>query len=451
MNNNNHSRRSFLRVAGGALSLAGVQHLASMNAMAQNPTDYKALVCIFMFGGNDGHNTVIPMATQPYNAYKAIRGNLSLPNQDTQVLNVVAKNGTPYGLNGGFQSLHPLWAQGKMAVVANTGMLVQPTTRQQFLSNAVPVPTNLFSHSDAVQQMQAGSPTGSGGTGWAGRVADAVVGINGANTFPPTISMAGPVLFTKGNVVQSASLIPGYDMTLSGMNFWPETAAAARRQSYQEILGMDSGMAVVQSANKVRQDALSLSAMLKNLSAGPALGTVFPGTNLGQQLQQVAKIIQLRGQTGIKRQVFFCSIGGFDTHSSQSWAHWDLLRQISDASAAFYNATTEMGIADKVTTFTESDFGRTLQPSGAGSDHGWGSHHWVVGGAVNGGDLYGTFPTMALTGPDDASSRGVLIPTTAIDQYGATMAKWFGVDPAGLQTVFPNLANFGVSDLGFMA
>jgi uncharacterized protein (DUF1501 family) len=190
--------------------------------------------------------------------------------------------------------------------------------------------------------------------------------------------------------------------------------------------------------------------MLQSLAAGTPLATQFPQTDIGLQLQQVAQIIRLRSSTGMSRQVFFCSLGGFDTHSGQSWQQWDLLKQISAAMMSFYNATVEMGVAGQVTTFTESDFGRTLQPSGTGSDHGWGSHHLVMGGAVKGGDLYGTFPTLALGGPDDANTRGVLIPSTSVDQYGATMANWFGVTPAAMPVVFPNLANFSTPNLGFL-
>jgi uncharacterized protein (DUF1501 family) len=298
--------------------------------------------------------------------------------------------------------------------------------------------------------MQAANPNGSGGTGWAGRVADAVQPMNGSSSFPPAISMAGSALFCTGGVVQSASLIPGFDLTPNGMTAWPSSAAAAKQQALQEIITFDTGMALVQSANKVRQDAITLNGMLQSLNSGAPLATQFPQTDIGQQLQQVAQIIRLRGSTGMSRQVFFCSMSGFDTHSGQSWGQWDLLKQMSAAAIAFYNATGEMGVANSVTTFTESDFGRTLQPSGTGSDHGWGSHHLVMGGAVKGGDLYGTFPTLALGGPDDANTRGVLIPTTSMDQYGATMAKWFGVSPASMPQVFPTLANFPTADLGFM-
>lgn len=448
--NHNSSRRRFLRSAGAFAAVAGLSQLGLINAFAQSASDYKALVCIFLLGGNDGHNLIVPQAPNAYNAYKAIRGPLGLPDVSAKLLPILAQDGTPYALNDGLAAIHPLWAQQKLAVIANVGMLVQPTTRQQYLAGTAAVPTNLFSHSDQIVQMQAANPNGSGGTGWAGRVADAVQPLNGASSFPPSISMAGSALFCTGNVVQSASLIPGFDLGLDGMTAWPAAAAAAKAQALQEIITLNSGMAVVQAANKVRQDALTLNGLLKNLNAGIPLTTQFPQTGIGQQLQQVAQIIRLRASTGMSRQVFFCSLGGFDTHSSQAWAQWDLFKQVGAAMAAFYNAMAEIGVADQVMTFTQSEFGRTLQPSGNGSDHGWGNHHLVMGGAVQGGDLYGTFPMPALGGPDDANDRGVLIPTTSMDQYGATLAKWFGVSPAALPQIFPNLVNFPTADLGFL-
>jgi uncharacterized protein (DUF1501 family) len=240
-------------------------------------------------------------------------------------------------------------------------------------------------------------------------------------------------------------------MLADGMNVWPASASSARRQALQEVLGLDSGLHLIQAANQVRRDALDLSALLASTGAAAPLTTAFPGTGIGQQLKQVAQIVNLRAATGVARQVFFCSVGSFDTHSGQSWAQWDLLRQVAEAMAALQAATVEMGIEDRVTTFTESDFGRTLQPSGTGSDHGWGSHHLVLGGAVRGGEVYGRFPFPALGGPDDANNRGVLIPTTALDQYAGTLARWFGVADTDLNGVFPNLPNFAVRDLGFMS
>ena len=449
--NSTSSRRTFFRLAGAGIAAVAVSRLAMVNALAQSTSDYKALVCIFLMGGNDGHNMIVPQDTAAYAAYRSGRGALSLPDGNTQLLVIAAKDGRTYGFNSGLSAVAPLWAQGKLAAVANVGMLVQPTTRIAYMQNNVTLPSNLFSHADQVIAMQAGNAFGSGGTGWAGRIADAVAPLNGTANFPAAFSMNGASLFCTGNLIQSASLYPGFDLSLNGLSTWPTTGPQPRAQALQEILTFDSGLALAQSANKVNQDARALNLMLRSAGTSSPLTTVFPGTNIGQQLRQIAEIIKLRGSTGMSRQVFFCSIGGFDTHSSQSWQHMDLLRQVGNAMQAFYDATAEMGVADKITTFTESDFGRTLQPSGSGSDHGWGSHHLVMGGAVKGGDIYGTFPHLALGGPDDTSLRGVLIPTTSLDQYGATMAKWFGVSADAMTQVFPNLGNFATADLGFLA
>ncbi len=440
------SRRQLLGGLGGTALLS---RLGRLNALAQyNPPDYKALVCIFLTGGNDGHNTVVPLTQSEFDAYAAARGTMALPDGNGPMHAVETPDGTPYGLNNGLGAIAPLWGQGRLAVLANTGLLVQPVTRPQFLANQVPVPTNLFSHSDQIQQMQSGVPSASASSGWAARAADLLQPLNGASTFPSSISVTGPALFCTGNVVQSASLLPGFNLDPSGLGLWPQSAADARRLGMQQVLEFNSGLALVQAANKVRKDALDLNAMLTGLSA--QIATPFPGTSLGNQLRQVAQIIKLRGTTGLKRQVFFCSLAGFDTHGSQAWQHWDLLTQLAEAMAAFHAATEEMQIPDRVTTFTLSDFGRTLEPNGGGTDHGWGNHHLVMGGAVLGGNVYGTFPTLALGGPDDCGSRGSLIPSTSIDQYGATLARWFGVAPADLPSVFPNLGNFAVQNLGFL-
>lgn len=443
------NRRSALRGIGASALLA---RLGWMNALAQSqntPADYRALVCVFLVGGNDGHNTVVPLGQAQFNAYKAARGTLALPDNNGPLLAVETPDGTPYGLNNGLAKLHPYWAQGRLAVLANTGMLVQPVTRTEFLANTKKVPTNLFSHSDQIQQMQTAIPSSSGGTGWGARAMDVLNPLNAGSSFPAAVSTAGPALFCTGSLVQSASLLPGFDLDPSGLNLWPQSAALARKNGIQQVLEFDSGLALIQAANKVRKDAFDLNALLRGGSA--TITTAFPGTSLGNQLRQVAKIIKLRGTTGMSRQVFLCSIGGFDTHGSQSWQHWDLLSQVADALDAFQKTMeTELAIPEKVTAFTLSDFGRSLQPSGSGSDHGWGNHHLILGGAVQGGRVYGTFPNLALGGPDDCGSRGVLIPTTSTEQYGATLARWLGVPDAQLGSVFGGLGAFQGTDLGFL-
>ena len=472
-----NTRRTFLKMAG----LAPLARFGAMNASASGGVDpqYKALVCIFLFGGNDGNNMIVPAPGQSeYNAYKAIRGSIALPDANTtlQGMNVTPKkyvgpNQThAYALNDGLKLILPLWGTGQLAVVANVGLLVQPTTQSQYQATitggpAVPLPTNLFSHADQQIQMQAGIPSSSASTGWAGRVADAVAAMNAGGSFPPSVSVSGPALFSKGNIVQSASLIPGFNMQLNGFTTWQPQVGQTRQAQYQSILTFNSGLTMIQAADKVRQDAINLSAMLASLPPSSPFTRPFPSTTIGQQLLQVAQIMQLQSKIGLKRQIFFCSLGGFDTHSGQSWQQFDLLRQVADGMLSLYSATQDLSIANQVTTFTESEFGRTLQPSGSGCDHGWGNHHLVLGGSVSGGDLYGNYPAMAVGGPDDCLSnsnpstpaRGAWLPSTAIDQFAATLGKWFGVDMTNAGVVaqtFPNLASFtnqGLpADIGFM-
>lgn len=441
-----HARRDFLRWASALTGAAVVPNVA----MAQGVSDYRAMVCIFLAGGNDGHNLLVPTDVAPYSAYRAIRGPLALPDVSAQLIGVLTPAGVSYGLNSGLNAIAPQWAQGRLAVVANVGPLATPTTRAQYLTGTVSLPSNLFSHSDQMLQTQTGNATGGGGTGWAGRSADAMVARNSGSLFPAAVSMAGSAVFATGNQVPTASLVPGFDLSLDGLQVWPDTAAQARVRGLTEILQIDNGLSLVQASNRVRRDAQSLHGLLRGGGAASVLGTAFPGTNLGAQLQQVAKIIRLRDNVGVRRQVFFCSLGGFDTHSNQGWTHWDLLRQLGDAMGAFYAATVEMGVATQVTSFTQSEFGRTLQPSGSGSDHGWGNHHLVLGGSVRGGDVYGRFPYPALGGANDCGSRGALIPSTSLEQFGATLARWFGVSATDMPAVFPNLAAFAPADLGFM-
>ncbi len=452
------------RLLGGAASAAVLGRLPWLNALAQvpgqpsTPEDYKALVCIYLAGGNDGHNTIVPISLPGYaNAfsdYQAARGAIALPDSNGALLPVTTTDGRTFGLNPGLSHIHPLWSPAsggsRLAVLANVGMLVKPVNRTEYLQKLQPVPTNLFSHSDQMQQMQSGVPSTSGGSGWGGRAADILQPLNGQSSFPTAVSLVGPQLYCMGDVIQSTSLYPGFDLDMSGMSLWPQTAAAARLQGLKDVLKFNNGMELVDNANLAREDAITLNSMLRGSAA--TVTTSFPGTQIGAQLQQVAKIIKLRTTVGMSRQVFMCMLGGFDTHYSQSWQHWNLLDELSEAMAAFYECTeTELQIPDKITTFTLSEFGRTLQPSGLGCDHGWGSNHLIMGGAVQGGQVYGTFPTLVAGGPDDSGGRGALIPSTSISQYGATLAKWFGVPDDKLADVFDTLDNFPVKDLGFLA
>ena len=436
------TRRALLRAA-CALTAA-----PALPSFAQTTEDYRALVCIYLAGGCDGHNVLVPRGAAAYAAYRQLRGGLALPDQSASLLPVTTTDGVAYALNSGLQTVHPLWTQGKLAAIANVGPLLVPTTRAQIVGGTATLPANLFSHSDQMQLAQAGNGSG-GGTGWGGRTADALVARNGTSRFPAAVSMAGGALFTAGQQVPSASLVPGFNLDVSGMSTWPASATAARSNALNEILALDGGVRLIQAANQVRRDALSLGTLLRTSGAG-TVNTVFPGTDLGRQLQQVARVIALRNTVGMRRQVFFVQLGGFDTHSGQSWQQWDLLRQLGDAMGAFYNATVELGVSQMVTSFTQSEFGRSLQPSGSGTDHGWGNHHLILGGAVKGGQVYGRFPYPALGGADDANSRGVLIPSTSLEQFGATFGRWFGLDNAALATAFPALSAFAPQDLGFM-
>jgi len=448
------NRRDFIKCC-SALTLAGAcsfSRLGLMQALAQTATDYRALVCIFLFGGNDGNNVVIPFDPTAYAAYVSARGGtsqLALAQSTLLPITAASQATQNFGLHPNLTEVQQLYNAKKLAIMANTGILVAPLTRAQYLARTVAVPVNLFSHSDQQTEWQTGQGT-SAPTGWAGRAADKVKALNGTAQYPAVVSVSGSQVFCDGVQTNPAVLIPGSSGAFSG--FGTDAPSVARLSAMQNILTLDSGVSLVQAASQVTTNAFSYSNLLNSALTGvPALATTFPNTSLGQQLSQVAKIIQVRGALGLHRQVFFASIGGFDTHTNEIASHQNLFPQISQAMNAFYNATVEMNVASQVTTFTLSDFGRTFQPgSGGGSDHGWGSHHMVMGGAVLGGDIYGVMPTFALAGPDDAGSNGRWIPSTAADQYGATMASWFGVSDTDLNYVFPNLPNFATRKLGFL-
>jgi uncharacterized protein (DUF1501 family) len=447
MINNFLSRRRLLKnglrmatTIGGA---AAFGHLGKISAWAQSaPTDYKALVCVFLFGGNDGNNMVIPMSGSAATQYTNVRGGLA-------VKSPLALGSTGYGLHTEMASLAGLYNQTQnVAIMSNVGTLVSPVTRDQFESGTGKLPVNLFSHADQQQEWQSAAPLQNLTTGWGGRIAD---------LYPPSCVQCAPTAISvNGNTTllvgqnSQPSTISGAGANLIGSD--GSTPSVARDNALQQIFKLDSGVTLVQAAGSVLQEGIQMAALIHKTMSSTPLPVTFPSTSLGQQLGQVAQIIRSRAAFGAKRQIFFASLGGFDTHTNQTGTHAALLQQLSDALTAFYNALADSSIAaaDNVTLFTESEFGRSLQPNtNGGTDHAWGSHHVVVGGAVKGG-MYGQFPSLAIGGEGDIGQRGNWIPTTSLDQYGATLASWFGVaDPLN---IFPNLKNFDSStyNLGFV-
>jgi uncharacterized protein (DUF1501 family) len=445
------TRRQFLRDAGCGLGTAAIlsafDRFSRLDA-AVNPqaaTDYRALVCIFLFGGNDGNNTVIPY--DEYASYAQVRGtSLNIPKASLLQVSAPSQKAA-FGLHPALVELQSLYEAGHVAVLANVGTLAAPVTRSQYLAGA-PAPDNLFSHADQQSEWQSGVAIESvpqANTGWGGRLADVTASLNSA-PFPMVVSVAGVPLFTTG--VNARPLVPG--SSLAG--FSASAASTARYAALRSILKADGSATLVGAANAITSSGIDNVATLNAALAQIApIKTVFPSTSLGSQLLEIARVIASRGTLKMNRQVFFASLGGFDTHTDELNTQQSLLTQVSQGMGAFYSATVELGVADGVTSFTLSDFGRTFLPaSGGGADHAWGSHHFVMGGSVKGGDFYGTFPTLALSGPDDASTEGRWIPTTSVDQYGAALAQWYGVAPNDLATVFPYLARFGTTPLGFL-
>ncbi|MBV8503421.1 MAG: DUF1501 domain-containing protein [Paucibacter sp.] len=452
------SRRAFLQRA-GALSLAGsaapfVLNLAAMGeAAAANASDYKALVCVFLYGGNDYANTLVPYDSTQYGDYVAQRPGLAYAQSAlTPTLltpSVALPGGAQYALAPELAKLLPIFNAGKMAVMLNVGTLVQPTTKAQYHAASVPLPPKLLSHNDQQSYWQASSPEGAA-SGWGGRIGDLLESGNGTATLT-CMNLAGNAVFLAGRAAVQYSITPGGPIALNARDSLQGSSAAG---ALLQNLIRGGGTHEFESAlGAIGGRALDLYAQVAAaLGQAPATSTPFPAaadpqSSLGAQLKEVARLISVSSQLGAKRQVFFVSTSRFDTHDGLATLHPTLLTNLADALRAFYDTTVELGVASQVTTFTGSDFGRALTANNDGTDHGWGSMHFVLGGAVNGARYYGTNPTLANGGPDDIG-QGRLIPTMAVDQYAATLASWFGVSASELATVLPNIGNYAGSALG---
>jgi uncharacterized protein (DUF1501 family) len=474
---NPQPRRRFIGQCCAAVGLTGMastlQSLRATVAAASIPSggstpttsaavanDYKALVCIFLNGGNDASNLIIPNDSG-YAAYAASRSVLALPQANLLGIAPKTSDGRAWALHPSLAELRSLFGTGKMALLANVGTLVEPTTKAQYQTGTVKLPPQLFSHNDQQVHWQSSVPDQPFKTGWGGRMADLVNSLHANNQVSMSVTLNGfnhlqvadTVAQLSVNAASNAAPKGGpvvFSNTTGGNN-------PARYSAQKDLFATANPNLFASAFGSLSKDAIDTSELLGNVLASSAtIATPFPATTLANQLKTIAYLISVSSQLGLKRQVFFARIGGWDTHADQVdevdkalGAHADLLQQVSQAMNAFYNATIELGCADQVTAFTASDFGRTFTSNGDGSDHGWGAHHMIVGGAVKGGDIYGRMPTLTVGGPDD-TSNGRWIPTTSVDEYGATLARWFGVSETNLSVAFPNIGRFAKPNLGFL-
>jgi uncharacterized protein (DUF1501 family) len=465
-------RRAFLKRL-GAVSAMGAGAPLALNlaaageAAAFESTDYKALVCVFLYGGNDHANTVVPFDTTNYNRYSIIRG--GGPNQTaggiafgrdqlsatalTPLVSQTLTDNLQYALAPGLPRLKALWDAGQCAIQLNVGPLIVPLTLAQYNSDDrtnYPLPPRLFSHNDQQSVWQTQGAEGAS-AGWGGRMGDLALSSNGTSALT-CISAGGNAVFVSGNDVLQ------YQVSTNGpspvwASLYDRYGGALKAATFKDLITQPSTNLLENEFAIVTRRAIDLQQVVANALAPVVLNTSFDldgkPNPLADQLKIVARLIGARAALGLKRQVFFVQMGGFDHHDSLMVEHALRMSQLNEGLGQFQVALAELGVADKVTTFTASDFGRTLSSNGDGSDHGWGGHHFVMGGAVRGGRYYGQAPRVSLTS-DDQVGQGRLLPSTAVDQYAATLARWFGVTPTEMRTVLPNIGNFASTDLGFM-
>lgn len=455
------SRRQFLKTC-SLLSVAGAASPFALNlaaigaASAQSSPTYKALVCLFFYGGNDHTNTFIPYDLASYGEYSASRSSIALPRDTALAANatgvVASQGGREFAFHPALTAFKSHWDAGRLAVVANVGPLIRPTTKAQYQARSVPLPPKLFSHNDQQSVWQAYQPLGEGARiGWGGRIGDLLAGQN-TNTIFTCISAGGNSVFLSGqNVIQYqvGSSGPTAISSISGTIYGSSGTAAST--AYRSLITGSSPNLFENELGVVTNRSISANQQLSSaLQAVPPLTPAIPANNnLASQLAVVARIIAAQGTLGSNRQVFLVSIGGFDNHDFLLTQHTQTLARVSAAVDAFYSWLVQFNMQSNVTIFTASDFGRTLTSNGDGSDHGWGAHHFVLGGAVAGREVYGTFsPTVFGSSVD--IGQGNLLPGVSVDQYAATFARWLGVSQAELPLVLPNVTNFSPQSFSFL-
>ena len=459
------SRRRFLR----GMSCAAVGSTGILSALAQLrviaavagsssalrsaavATDYKALVCLYLEGGNDGTNILIPSDVGGYAAYAKARSILAVEQKSLLPVSLRSfSDGHSYALHPSMPELQRLFGQGKLGALGNVGTLVQPTTLAQYRAGAA-LPPQLFSHSDQALQWQSSVPDRPFDSGWGGRLADLIDAFNGNHQISMSISAGGQNSFQVGQNVNQFTVNPGgvQQLFTNGQTLL-DANEGPRGNAIKNVVATAPDNLLGAAFGNQLKSALDNTALLGSLlGSAPALKTAFPGGSLADQLKMIARLISLAPALNLKRQVFFCHMFGYDTHTAQVATHGPLLAELSAALGAFYDATVELGVANQVTTFTASDFGRTYTANSDGSDHGWGNLQLVMGGAVKGGDIYGAMPSFAIGGPDD-TGQGRWLPSTSVDEYSATLASWFGVSATDLPVVLPNIGRFAKPNLGFM-
>ncbi len=446
------NRRDFLKTSGAAAFFAATPGLAYSQVVggAGPFDDYRALVCVFLFGGNDSFNMLVPNTPAEYNAYATSRQNLAIDQGDLLPITPASSSTPDFGLHPSMGGIQGLFDAGDAAFVVNVGPLVEPTTRDEFYNGSVILPPQLFSHNDQQDQWTSLRGNVPSKTGWAGRMADLIrSGVTGQQ-MATNASLFGANLFQSADETVAYVMGPNGPLQFEGFSTDPTSILYEQRLAFRRIVDAQYGSVYERGFADVQRRAIDAAdTVTAAIDAAPPIAAVFPQSQLGTQLQTVARLIAVRDNLQMKRQVFFVATGGFDTHDDQNDNQPGLLGGVSDAVAAFHAATVELGVADSVTTFTQSDFGRTLTSNGDGTDHAWGGNQLVVGGAVNGRELYGNYPLLSINGPEDVTG-GRMIPSTSADQFAATLARWFGIPDADLDVVAPNLPNFAQRDLGFM-